>query len=883
MPALRILHLEDNPLDSELVLRILEDEGLDPELRRVDTRDDFCRELRTANADLIISDFTLPFYNGLVALSAARELRPELPFIFFSGTIGEEAAVESLKTGATDYVLKHRPEKLVPAVRRALREVEDRQSRAQAEEALRKQERWFRTLTENGLDIVSVLDRHGRFKYNSPSIEKVLGFAPGELIGQSAFSLIHPADLPAAQNGFQRALRISEGPMAVQFRFRHKDGSWRNLEVIGQALLDDPAIDGIVLNGRDITQRLEAEQKYRSIFENSMEGICQTTPDGRFTAVNPSLAEMLGYASPDQLIHEVQDIATQVYARADEREAFKGLIAEHGIVKGFVLQARTKQGKTIWISLNARAICDHTGAVRFYDCSIEDITDRKLAQEQIRQQATLLDEAPDAIFVTDPHDIVLYWNRGAEELYGWKRNEILGQKISSFLPQWQPASTQEIMAAFLEKGRWEGEMIQTTRDGKELVVSARRSLLRDENDQPKAVLVINTDLTEKKKTEAQFLRAQRMESLGVLAGGIAHDLNNIFSPILLASELLRDNVTNDEGRKIVEVMCTTAQRGSEMVKQILSFARGAAGQTAALDLHPLVNDICKLLRRTLPPSVRIQNQLSQHRLLVMGNVTQLHQVLMNLCVNARDAMPNGGLLQLEAETALLERKTPPGSAEPISGKFVKIVVRDTGTGIPPELLAKIFDPFFTTKEEGKGTGLGLSTVVSIVKSHSGFLEVDSKPGEGTAFTIFLPAAENAPGREDSASAAPPDGHGKLVLVVDDEEALLEMCKLTLETFNYRVVTARDGVAGLLAFEQHRAQIQVAVVDLMMPLMDGARMIKELRRVAPSLKIICASGASSRAKTSLRETLDANAFLNKPYSTQMLLRTISSLAREPKTL
>ncbi len=422
-----------------------------------------------------------------------------------------------------------------------------------------------------------------------------------------------------------------------------------------------------------------------------------------------------------------------------------------------------------------------------------EIVERKHAEERIREQAALLDKAQDAIMVRDLNAQLIYWNKSAERLYGWAANEALGQNADKLL--FKADSPQLLLATqqVLQRGEWMGEMPQVTKAGKSIIVESRWTLVRDSVGQPKAKLIINTDITEKKKLEAQFLRAQRLETLGALAGGIAHDLNNALAPIMMGVQLLREDLSADDRRKMLDTMNDSAKRGSEMVRQIVAFARGVSGEPSVLDVKHVVAEMEKLAKQTFPRSIGIKVKIAKQLYPVMGNATQLHQVLLNLCVNARDAMPEGGTLGIEADNILLNKKISAWQSEPVSGPHVFLTVSDTGCGMTPEVLNRVFEPFFTTKELGKGTGLGLSTVQGIVKGHGGFAEVITEIGRGTTFNIYLPStavAESQPA--ESKSNVMPFGQGEQILIVEDEVAILTMIRETLETYNYKVLTANHG-------------------------------------------------------------------------------------------
>jgi CheY-like chemotaxis protein len=371
-----------------------------------------------------------------------------------------------------------------------------------------------------------------------------------------------------------------------------------------------------------------------------------------------------------------------------------------------------------------------------------------------------------------------------------------------------------------------------------------------------------------------------MESIGALAGGVAHDLNNILAPILMVADLLQDQLVTPENRQMMDIVRSSAQRGSEMVKQILSFARGVSGEHTILQIKHLVTDIAKLLHGTFPRSIQISTDFDHDLRLIKGDTTQLHQVLMNLCVNARDAMPNGGSLLIEASNVTLQDKHTPMQPKLLSGSYVLLSVTDTGEGIPAHLLDKIYEPFFTTKGIGKGTGLGLSTVLGIVKTHNGFVEVISEVGKGTTFRIYIPTSgEKEVATSSKSPVVPPMGHGEQIMVVDDESAMREITRETLGLFNYQVATAKDGIEAVALYQEKEGKIDLALVDMMMPIMDGAATIQALLDINPDLKIICMSGLDSKPNLEAAAGLNIQAALKKPFTPEKLLTTVRQVIEE----
>jgi nitrogen-specific signal transduction histidine kinase/ActR/RegA family two-component response regulator len=385
-------------------------------------------------------------------------------------------------------------------------------------------------------------------------------------------------------------------------------------------------------------------------------------------------------------------------------------------------------------------------------------------------------------------------------------------------------------------------------------------------------------------TSERELRSQRLESLGALAGGIAHDLNNILSPLSISTFLLRSKVSDPGAKETLDTMEEVIERGGLLVKQVLSFARGMEGDRVPVDLKHVLRDVIGILKETLPKSIEIKYAVAEPVGGALVDPTQLSQVLMNLCVNARDAMPQGGDLEITVESARLDEHYAELAAHCEPGRYVMISVRDTGMGIPPQIIDKIFDPFFTTKEQGKGTGLGLSTSLGIVRSHGGFISVYSKTGAGALFKVYLPALDDgAAATEREGQPEPPAGAGELILVVDDEEPIRRVTRGMLEAFGYRVLTASDGGEACALYRLKRDEVSAVLTDMMMPVMDGAAVITELRRLNPLLPIIASSGLTEAGKEDQARSLGAQKFLSKPYTSASLLWALrESLQSQSRT-
>src|SRR5262245_43762031 len=518
---------------------------------------------------------------------------------------------------------------------------------------------------------------------------------------------------------------------------------------------------------------------------------------------------------------------------------------------------------------------------------VEDKHESRIAASLRLSEARLagiLDSAMDAIVTVDESQRIVLFNAAAEKMFRCSAEEALGQSLDRFIPDRFREAHRDHIRVFGETNvtqRTMGKLrslFGLRSDGEEFPIEA--SISQIDADGHKLFTAIIRDVTEKKRLESQFLRAQRMESIGTLAGGIAHDLNNVLSPILTAIELLQMRFTDESGQRLLSILHTNAMRGSEMVKQVLSFARGIEGEHIPLQASHLIKEIVKILADTMPKSIDITFSIETELWAVSGDATQLHQVLMNLCVNARDAMPDGGKLRIEAENVEIDEHYARMNVEAKPGKYVSIGVIDTGLGIPEQNLTKIFDPFFTTKEHGHGTGLGLSTVAGIVRSHGGFVNVYSEIGRGARFRVYLPAIESAraapakPSRRDL-----PVGDGELILVIDDENAIREVAKETLTAFGYRVMVASDGAEAMAVFAAHKNEVKVVITDMMMPYMDGPATIRALRRLDPKVKIIATSGLKAEDKLADAAQLGVKTFLPKPYTAEKLLKTVAEVLKE----
>jgi PAS domain S-box-containing protein len=585
-----------------------------------------------------------------------------------------------------------------------------------------------------------------------------------------------------------------------------------------------------------------------------------------FIVVNDAAVRKYGYSREEFLTMTMDQIATPV-------EDAGGVPADDAHGASTAWRHTTKDGTCLFVESTWHEI-PFAGRDAVLVLTL-DRTEQRRAEARNREQANLLNLARDAIIVRDLDNVVLFWNQGAERLYGWTTQEMIGAKT---LDTFAKERNYEAEIELLKTGFWTGQLSHQSKDGRPIIVNSRWTLVRDDDGKPKSVLVINSDVTETKKLESQFLRAQRLEGIGTLASGIAHDLNNILSPILMSCGILRKEFEDEDTLKMLSIIEGSAERGAGIVKQVLTFARGVEGERVLLQLKHLVSELAKVMAQTFPRNIDIQTHFPPDLWTVMGDATQLHQVLLNLCVNARDAMPQGGSIRLNAENVDIDQHFASMNPGAQLGPHVVLRASDTGTGMSPETMEKIFDPFFTTKEVGKGTGLGLATVIGIVKSHGGFLTVQSELGVGTTFSVFLPASQEKSG--DTAKEEEPiaRGNGELVLVVDDEPPIREALVRTLTANNYRVFTAEDGSDALALYFQRRTEISLVVTDISMAQMDGVQLVRSLRKVDPRVRVIVSSGHLQKENVVVLEGLGVKAFLDKPYTAEKLLRSVQQVLK-----
>lgn len=756
--------------------------------------------------------------------------------------------------------------------------------------ALEESQRQYRDLVETSHDLIWAVDAEGRITYLNPACRAIYGREPEEMIGRSFLDFV-PAEQAARDVAvFRAAMQAGHDTLDYTSRVYRKDGSIVRLSASARVVRDrDGRIIGSTGISRDVTLSeraqeavAQSEARFRGLFEQAAVGMCIVSTEGLFLRANARFCQIVGY-SAEELLQRDSIETTHPDDRPREAELVARMLAGELQTDTWEKRYLRKDGHPVWCTLTLSLLPASDGQAPQFVGVVDDITARRAAElarqetdTRLREQAALLDKAQDAILVRDLGHHITYWNGSAARLYGWPAEEAMGRRERELLYGDQ-ATFDRAVEQLLAHGEWTGELRHRRRDGRILDIEGRWTLVRDAAGRPGTVLALYTDVTERRQNQRLAQRSQRLESIGTMAGGIAHDLNNALAPIMLGGETLRMEYPGDS--EILEMIESGSKRAADMVKQLLAFAKGAAGERVSVEVDRLFNEVEKLIRGTFPKNIQLVIKRNARLPTVLGDATQLHQVFLNLCVNARDAMPSGGTLTLEGACEDVDAVYASSVHDAKPGRYVVLRVRDTGTGIAPDVLDRIFEPFFTTKGPDKGTGLGLSTVMGIVKGHGGFVQVYSHLGQGSTFSAYLPA-EVATSEAAPLVVAPEQfrGQGETILFVDDEAALRQTARMVLQRLHFTPMIATDGADGLIHVAKHSNDIRVVITDLHMPHMDGLGFVRALRRILPEVPVLVASGRMEDDVAEALKAMGVTARLDKPFTERQLAVALQALLR-----
>jgi len=851
-----------------------------------------CPLHRENRYDLILLDLQMPGLDGFQVMEELRaiEVGSYLPVLVVTAQPNHK--MRALHSGAKDFISK--PFDLAEVLIRVHNMIEVR--------LLLKEETVVNVgRLENAQRIAGVGDweydfsTHHRLRW-SEEVYRILGVARSEYPpnAETFYSLVHPDDLDFVQ---QEKRAAAKGLRRVEFEHRivRPGGEVRHVRQIVEMTFDSlgqPSRESGTI--QDLTEqkalelaRHETEERYRKMLALSPDALFVNV-DGIITFVNKAFCQMMGASEPAQLIgRSALEMSHPSYLETVVER--RRMLADGQSMPPVEIKFTRLDGTTVDVEVTSVAF-EFQGRkevqviARDISVRLRAVTALRESEERFKFVARAVS---DVVWDWNLAANTLWWNDGFLTTFGFGAADIK-PSVESWTERIHPDDRGRVadsieLAVGSSAESWDSEYRFKRKDGGYACVHNQAYILRDAD--AKAIRMVGgmRDLTEQKKMEAQFLRAQRMESIGTLAGGIAHDLNNVLAPIMMAIELLKQDANGDPRRsKILETIHVSCCRGADLVRQVISFARGDDQQRVAIRLERLIGDVRAVITQTFPRNIRISTNIADDLWPITGDPTQLHQVLLNLVVNARDSMPHGGTLALSASNFTVDAQFAATSQDAKAGSFLLLEVTDSGCGIPQEVRDRIFEPFFTTKEVGKGTGLGLSTVHTVVKKHGGFHTVESEMGRGSTFKIYLPAdpAHRNPETERPLQIETPRGLNELVMVVDDEQSILDITQQTLETFGYRVVTASDGAAAVAIYAKLAQEVAVVITDMMMPIMDGAVTIHVLKGINPSVRIIAASGlelVENMAKATSAGVFD---FLQKPFTAQALLQKVREVIDEP---
>ncbi len=1010
---LKFLILEDVPTDAELVKRELRKEKIDFSSKHVVTKKDFLRELKGFAPDIIISDYQLPQFNGMEALELVKKLAPSTPFIICTGSMNEETAVECMKAGATDYVIKDHIVRISPAVKSALEKkllseekkradnalltaarewqttfnamdngvvlispdkkiircnnamatilkrplkdivgstccelicnkVKDQENclfngmlktqkretailklnnnwfmstidpifdknnnitgavqtlsditeRKKAEEELKQNQTFLDSIVENIPNTVFVKDaKELRFKLLNKAGEMLFGYNHENILGKNDYDIFPKEQADFFTENDREVLRTGQLKEIPEELIRTKEGE-RILHTKKIPISDEKGNPLYILGiSEDITERKEAEEALRASEERFALAV-QGTNDGIWDwdiknntlYWSPHMKELLGYA--DDEIYASFDTFTSI-THPDDREPTQLAIETHfkeRVPYHIESRLRTKSGEYRWFYTRGEAVWDEAGNPIRMVGSSTDIAERKLAEEELRKLSIAVEQSPISIVITDINGDIEYLNSKFTDTTGYSYKELLGKALPVLKSEEHPQEFYKKLWETISSGvTWKGEIYSKKKDGTLYWVNATISPIKNEKGTITHYILLKEDITEKKNLEDQLRLSQRMEAIGRFAGGIAHDFNNMMTAVIGFSDYLLSSRKDDDSLvSILKQIKSSGQRAAELTHQLLAFSSRQVMESQIIDLNLIIGDIEQMMKQLIGEDIALKTAFQKKPVIIKADRSQVEQIIMNLAVNSRDAMPGGGKLCIETATAHLDEDDCKDWIDIRPGLYVMLSVTDTGHGINKETQAHIFEPFYTTKEIGKGTGLGLSTVYGIVKQSGGHIHCYSELGKGTTFKIYFPSIVE-PGSKNHGKEEEPCTEALIgsetVLIVEDEDIVRDIASSVLKDSGYRVLEASNSDEALAICRGEQAEkIDLLITDVIMPGMRGPELAREVLAISPETTILFISGYPDNAVESIESIESGKNFLQKPFTPKTLLMKIRQILK-----
>jgi two-component system, cell cycle sensor histidine kinase and response regulator CckA len=890
--TLRILNVEDSEQDAALIKRHLAQAGYEVISKRVDTHPAMEAALREGQWDLILSDYAMPNFSALDALAVLEASGLDIPTIIISGTVGEELAVQAMLAGAHDYLMKDNLVRLGASIERELQVADSRRARRQAEEALRASEAEMRALLASMKDVIIEFDDQGRHLKIAPTKTPHLYKPAAERIGKTIHEIFpkDKADLFLAQ--IRQALDSGrthrvEYSLSINDKEYWYDGS-----------VSPMTENSVIWVARDITERKQAEEERARLtieiesqrerldsLVSSVPGIVWEAwghPDAamqRIDFVSDYVETMLGYSVEEWLA--TPNFWLTIVHPDDRDYAAQEAAANFASCKSSTMEFRwiVKDGRAIWVESNYVVISDSDGHPAGLRGVTIDITERKRAEEDLRESEEryrdLVENAHDIIYSHDLQGNYTSINKAGEVITGYTVEEVLKLNLAETVA---PEFLQPVREMLKRKLKGESatayEIEIVAKDGRRIPVEVNTKLVY-QNGAPVAVQGIARDVTERKQLENQLQQSQKMEAIGRLAGGVAHDFNNLLTAINGYSSLALKRLDDDSSIKpYLEEVRKAGERAANLTRQLLAFGRKQILQPLALDLNDVVSDMNKMLRRLIGEDIALTAKLAPNLKRIKADPGQIEQVLVNLVVNARDAMPQGGKLTIETANCKLDQQYALRHVGVHPGNYVMLAVSDTGVGMDEATRARIFEPFFTTKEKGKGTGLGLSTVYGIVQQSGGSIWVYSELNRGTSFKVYLPELEAAiESHQDKPEENEAPGGSETILLVEDEETVRGLAQKILEQVGYNVLSAAGGEEAVRLCNDQERRIDLLLTDVVMPEASGKEVAEHLNQLVPGIKVLFMSGYTDEAIVH-HGVLDSNVeFIQKPFTPSALSKKV----------